>query len=332
MHLSKWQKRILRVAVTVALIVGIFWFIPFSDVVEALRSLEVGYVVGSFSINLLVIYLESVQLWMLLRRAAMQVGLWKVIETKMVTRFYGQFLPSELMAAAVKFYRLAGPTKQWGEVAAALAFFRVINMLTLVSLGVVFWLIEMPSGPGRWVGLLLIGMAAGLIGVHLAITSPTLRHLAGTLLSTRVFRWLEGALLDKVRALMRTVIDSYALFRGLLWPIGLLGLLRHALGIVGFGLVAASLDIQLSYLTLGWIRVVIQGLMMLPISLSGIGLREASLVILLEAYDVPASDAVALAFVLFILNVTANSLGGMLELANVLRPKRPEVEAESGSK
>lgn len=331
MKLAVWQKRLLKIVASVALVVGIFWFVPFSEVVAALRTLDVRYVVAAFAINLFIAYFESIQLWMLLRRAEMKIGVWKIFETKMVTRFYGQFLPSELMAAAFKFYRLAGPTKQWGEVAAALAFFRVVNMLMLVLLGIMFWAIEMPTGPGRWVGIVLIVMALGLVGVHLLISTNSVAHIARGLSSTRMFAWIQGKVVDKVQGFFRTVQDSYQLFRNLLWPIAGLALIRHALGILGFACLAMSLHIELSFLTIGWVRVVIQGLMMLPISLSGIGVREGSMVILLQEYDVAASDAVALAFISFVVNIVVNSLGGVLELANLLRPKRAEVPAGSGA-
>lgn len=331
MQLRKWQKQLLKILITAALLVGIFWFIPFREVVEALRGVRIEYVAAAFVVQLLVIYLEAFQLWLLLRRARMIISPWKVFETKLVTRFYGQFLPSELMAAAVKFYRLAGPTRQWGEVGAALAFFRLINMLMLVLLGFGFWVIEMPSGPGRWVGVLLIAMALGILATHAVISSPALSRSAHGFFSARAFVWLQGHLFDRVKKLAATLVGSYRLFRKLLWPITGLALLRHGLGIVNFALVALALDIHLSVLTIGWVRVVIQGLMMLPISLSGIGVREGSLIILLQEYDVAASAAVALAFLLFLLGVLANSLGGLLELVNSWRPDRDEPQQVTGA-
>jgi hypothetical protein len=204
-------------------------------------------------------------------------------------------------------------------------------MLMLVSLGIIFWAIEMPAGPGRWVGIMLIAMALGLVGVHLLISTNSVTHVARGLGSARMFAWIRGKVVDKLKSFFRTVQDSYQLFGNLSWPIAGLALIRHGLGILGFAFLAMSLHVELSLLTIGWVRVVIQGLMMLPISLSGIGIREGSMVILLQEYDVSASDAVALAFIMFAVNIVLNSLGGVLELANFLRPKRSEVAAGSGA-
>lgn len=112
MKLTKWQKRTLRILASIALVVGIFWFIPIHEVIESFRRVRVEFILAGLVLNLLSAWLEGVQLWILLRRAAVPSGLWDVFETKMITRFYAQFLPSELMAASVKFYRLAEPTRR----------------------------------------------------------------------------------------------------------------------------------------------------------------------------------------------------------------------------
>lgn len=321
LRLSKWQGRTLRLLGTAALLVGIFWFIPFADVVSALREVDVRYVALGFTLMLLSSVLDSVQLWMLLRRVNIPIGAWRVFETKLITRFYGQFLPSELMASAVKLYRLAGPTKQWGEVVATMGFFRVLNMFVLVSLGVVFWAIEMPEGPGRWVGLILLGVAMAIACVHIVLTNEAIARHAKRIVPTR---WLNDKILAKVSKIGTTMMVSYRLFGFSVWPVALLAVIRHAIGITSFICLAISLDIHLSILTVGWIRVVLSAIMMLPISFSGIGLREGSLVILLQEYAVPASDAVALAFLLFAITLIVNSLGGILELKNFLRPQPAE--------
>jgi uncharacterized protein (TIRG00374 family) len=330
--LSKWQKRLLRIVASVALVAGIFWFIPFREVIESFRKVRIEFVLIGFFLNLLSAWLESIQLWILLKRASVPAGLWVVFETKMTTRFYAQFLPSELMAASVKFYRLAEPTKQWSEVMAALVFFRVINMGVLTLLGLAFWVLEMPEGPGRWIGVILGAMTLLLLAVHAALSSPEVARFGQRLLKTRWFAWFRGKLVDKVKAFTNKTIESYRLFHASTLAITLFAVVRHAIGIFSFWIVALALNVELSFLTIGWIRVVLHAIMSLPISLSGIGVREGSLVLLLAEYGVSGADAVALAFLLFIINLAQNSLGGIFELKNLVRPRpKPDEAARSGT-
>jgi len=319
--LNRWQKGALRLIGTIALVVGIFWFIPFHEVLAALRNVHLGWVVVAFALNLVVAALEALQLWLLLNRAGIAVAPWPVFETKFIARFYGQFLPSDLLASAVKLQILAGPTRQYGEVTAALVFCRVVNTLGLLVLGLVFWCIEWPSGPGRWIGVVIFGMLASLFLVHLVFASHAVNRHAGRILSTPAFAWLRGRIMVKVGKFMRAMAESYRLFGGIVWHITFVSLVRHVIGILSFACAALALDIHLSLVTIGWIRVVIQALMMLPIHLSGIGVREGSLVILLQEYSVPPSEAVALAFLLFVIYLIGNSMGGLFELRNLLRAR-----------
>jgi len=331
LKLTKSQKTAIRLIATIALVVGIFWFIPFSQVVAALREVRLGYVTLGFTLAILSTYSEAIQLWLLLRRVAVSISPWKVFETNIITRFYGQFLPSELLAATVKFYRLAAPTNQYGEVVAALVYFRIVNMAVLALSGLTFWAIEMPAGANRWIGLLLFGMVAAVVAIHVAFASPRVIRGATWLASTRGMSWLKGKLFEKIKKLGRTTTESYRVFGNFTWPIVLLAVFRIAMGIASFSMVALSLDIHLSFLTVGWIRAVLQPIMMLPVTFSGIGVREGSLVILLHEYGVPASKAVALAFLLFAILLVTNGLGGLLELKNFLNPDRSGQSERSGA-
>ena len=275
--------------------------------------------------------MQSLQLWLLLRSAKIPIGPWEVFETNMVTRFYGQFLPSELMAGAVKLYRLAGPRKQWGEVMAAQVCFRLINSLVLVLLGLAFWALERPAGPGRLVGPVLAATAVALLAMHVFLSRDTPGRLARRLLPARLLAWLEeGSWTRKAREVLRTTAKSYQLFGNVITPITVIALFRHLLGMASFALFALSVGVHLSYLTIGWIRVVLQAVMMLPITVSGLGVREGSLVILLQQYAVPPSQAVALSLVLFASGVLSNGIGGAFELVSLLRAGRYDV-APSGT-
>ena len=219
LQLTRWQKTTIRLIGTIALVAGIFWFIPFSQVVAALRGVRLGYVAVGFGLSIMSNYSEAIQLWLLLKRVAVSISPWKVFETNIITRFYGQFLPSELLAATVKFYRLAAPTNQYGEVVAALVFFRIVNMAVLALSGLMFWAIEMPAGANRWIGLLLIGMVTAVVAIHVALASPRAVRGARWLVSTRWMSWLEGKLLEKIKRLGRTTTESYRVFGSFAWPI-----------------------------------------------------------------------------------------------------------------
>ena len=56
--------------------------------------------------------------------------------------------------------------------------------------------------------------------------------------------------------------------------------------------------------------------MVLPISISGVGVREGGLALLLAPYGVPAEKAVAIGLLWFLLNILCGLAGGLMFLAD----------------
>lgn len=94
----------------------------------------------------------------------------------------------------------------------------------------------------------------------------------------------------------------------------------HLIGIVAFALVADALEMELSYLTIGWTRLAAVLVTLLPISLAGLGLREDAFVLLLAPYAVAPADALTYSLLAFGTTVLAIGLiGGVIEAFRLQR-------------
>jgi hypothetical protein len=150
-----------------------------------------------------------------------------------------------------------------------------------------------------------------------ALTSIVYNRLFHTL--TTVFIGLLFWTLD-VKARSNYFIGGFLL-------ILLLGfLLLHFLGfnsrIFQFSDLTRKRDIDISFINLGWIRSFLLLLLMLPISFSGIGVREGSLVVMLQDYSILPEEAVALSLLLFARIVFWGLVGGVIEANQILLTKK----------
>ena len=73
--------------------------------------------------------------------------------------------------------------------------------------------------------------------------------------------------------------------------------------------------------SIGWIRAVVQAVTNLPISISGFGLREGGLILLLEPFGVAGATAVALSFLMFGRGLLLGAIGAALEIQSALTAK-----------
>jgi hypothetical protein len=83
-------------------------------------------------------------------------------------------------------------------------------------------------------------------------------------------------------------------------------------------LLAVALNINIDFITIGWIRSVIIIFTTLPISFSGIGVREGGFMILLAPYGVPNEKSLALAFLVFATVLFLAVIGGLYEAKKFL--------------
>ena len=92
-----------------------------------------------------------------------------------------------------------------------------------------------------------------------------------------------------------------------------LTLCAHAAGVLSWLFLARALGLDASALTLGWMRSAVVVLTMVPVSLGGLGIREAALVFLLGPYGVAPERAIALSFLILLAAAVYAAVGGALQ-------------------
>ena len=308
-----WLWTLARVAVAAAIFAYLFSRVPASEVLAALGSatpLLVAMAVLAALAGQLVVADR-------LRRLAEGLGLratnLELLQIDLAARFYGLVLPAgNLTGVLARFYQIARRDGAYAATAVALALERLIATLTLCGVGILFWLLELPTG--TWPALLL--MLGALIGL-LALQALLVLDLPLPVrLRARLAEWRP----QKLASLRAALGRARRLPRTLLAQVLVLAVVVHLIGILAFVLVAAALEMELSYLTIGWTRSAAILVTILPVSLAGLGLREGAFVLLLAPYAVAPADALAYSLLAFATTVLAVGLiGGVIEAFRLLR-------------
>jgi hypothetical protein len=98
-----------------------------------------------------------------------------------------------------------------------------------------------------------------------------------------------------------------------------LSILAQLLVVSIYCLLARSLDINTSIFTLGWISSAVVLATMIPVSISGFGIREGILFLLLKPYGVVGENVLALSFLVFgVTLLLVGTIGGVLEGSKTL--------------
>ncbi len=307
---------VLKALVTSGLLYYVFSRIGFAEIVAAIASARMDFFAAAFLLVLLMNWVSSCRMKRLTERQGMTVSRRKIFEINLITNFYGLFLPGSLAGGAVRWNKLYKTDKNGTGALVAIVFNRFILTTATAATGMVFWVLAGNHGANAAAGLSLAGILAILLG------------LQGAMMHNRIFprveRFLEGRL-GKLALSLRQHADlpTTSLLR-----LAALSFAEEFLGVVSYYFVSRAIGMEVSFVQLGWIRSCILVVTMLPISISGFGVREGTLIALLAPYGVDGTVAVAFSLLLFARSLLSAAIGGVLETANLLFPAgRKEHEA-----
>jgi hypothetical protein len=197
---------------------------------------------------------------------------------------------------------------------------RLMQTIVLAVLGLAFWMLDERARAHGLVGITI----AAFLGLLLVIQLLTSNRIAAAYLTRPIIQ--VSFIPQSIRAVLQRLAECADQHAGLarplltrLWGLTVMG---EVFGLVSFCLFAASLQIDLSIISLGWVRSMVLMATMLPLSVLGLGVRDATLIYLLDPYGVAAASAVAFSFLLLARQVLAGLLGGLVEMKHWLaRPR-----------
>lgn len=299
-----------QVSISAGLLVYLLWDIPFSSLYSVAASASLLLVLVGMVAMLFSHWLDAVQMMWALVRQRIAVGSGAVLRINFISMFYSLFLPTMIAAGAIRWYHFARLEQKPAKALAAILFNRVFETLLLVTVGVLAF-IATQRGPMQLDrGTLMLAALALVLATHVIAFN---RHF---------HRWTSG-LVDRVPmpARLRTALHALLGALGRFDHLGVafylkllaLGFLRQAVAIALIMVFVRALDIDADALTIAWIRSLIAILTMMPVSIAGLGIREATFVVALGQFGVPAERALMLSLLVFARTVVYGLVGGVIE-------------------
>jgi uncharacterized membrane protein YbhN (UPF0104 family) len=224
--------------------------------------------------------------------------------------FYGLALPGQVSGEVLKALRIAGGTNQRGVVYTSIFLDRIYGLIGLALLGCIALAAAPPQhdwpGSNPSMAVLILATLTG-IGV---VALPWLSTLTRSGISRHASS--DGGILGWL--VHPRTADGRRPPLSMLAFGCILGLAAQALTTAIHWGVAVALGLSVSPLALTWIIALGTIVGMFPISLAGLGVREATYVGLLSLYGVSAGSALALSLTMFAILILLGLTGGILDL------------------
>lgn len=242
-----------------------------------------------------------------------------IAEISFIRNFYSVFFFGQVTGDFMRIYMLRHQDKTaLSKITASVLIDRITGFLSLSLVGG-YGLLQTQ----RFVPRILLWLITGII-----LTS------SGILLSlrfsniTRRLLYIEeqgntpSKFLKKVRQYSATFAASFLSYSRNLTSLLLstvYGIIFQLFCITATVILARGLNIAIPFVDWCWIFWTTTIILFIPISISGLGLREGSFVGLLSLFGIPTEKAIALSFSVFGLEFFLGILGGILELKRQIR-------------
>jgi uncharacterized protein (TIRG00374 family) len=296
----------LQIALSAGLIAAILWQADLHRIGTALRDTSPGWFGAAIAINIVATGIMALRWYLLLlARGRRDPGLGWLFETYTIALLLGQVLPTAVGGDAVRAIDLARRTGARAEAVSSVVVDRVVGLAALGALAAGGALAG-GTGIGRGTAVALgLGVMAATALAAVALFSLRLRPL--------LRRLAPLARTLRIEAPLRALYHALHAYRGHPGALGLvfvLGVVAQGMRAVSIWFLAQGMGLGLGFATLLVLCPVLFLVTVVPISLNGIGLREATFVVVLRGADVGREDAFALGLAFFAVGVLTGALGG----------------------
>ncbi len=303
---------VLKIVVSVGLIAYLLSRVRLDLVVEAMRSASANYLYLLLALALYfgAITVGAVKWQILLQAQRIHLPLGNLLSYTFVGLFFGNFLPTNVGGDLVRGYDLARDTSLPAEAAISVLVDRLVGLIAFVFVAVLAALLVVYSAGQAALWQVVVLAAVGLLGLcggFALMLSNRLRAQVGRLFSLSLLSSL-APLYDKLSSALSAYRRSY----GALAQAFFISILVLSIGSVVNYLIALALGGGISLLHIFLFTPLITFVLLIPISIGGIGLNQSAYVFFFNLVGVPEEKSLAMSLIMQAIIIVASLPGGIL--------------------
>jgi uncharacterized protein (TIRG00374 family) len=307
---------LLRVAVAAGLTAILLWQSHPREVAAYVADARVAPLVAAVALVILDRTLMACRWFWLLRPfpAAGAPPFGQLVRVFFVSTFVGTFLPASIGSDAIRAAALAKLRVPLADAVASVFMDRVLGVVSILAMAAIgLWLArDLPARPLDEVTALIVRLSLVAIAGVCAV-------VAAMIFSTRVAGWIVAALrvipwprVQRGGAAVVAAVQRYAHHHGLLALVLVASVGVQLLRIVQAWCLGLALGIAAPIAAYFAFVPVILLIMLLPVTVNGLGTSQAAFVLFFGRADVPSAAAFALSVLFVALGVVGNLPGGLL--------------------
>jgi glycosyltransferase 2 family protein len=286
---------ILKLAFSIGVIVFVFYYyININYLIKTIQN--INYLILPFLIILFCIIrlLLAYQTKISLVPFNIQINTFNIFKIHLITSFYSLILPGELLTGGVTWYLLSKDNGKRAEVASVLVYLRILNIITLIPfalLGIYFEPRLKEYDVQFYIfifGFLLLIMLLPFFWSKLAFF---IEFIFNYIISLIPLKRISKRLLEANRNVWHSVRINQEMPIHFVVKIVILSFFCQLLSIIALYFLLEMVNIHLSFSVVSWLLALLVIISFIPLTIAGIGIRDLSLIFVLQEFYAISSES-----------------------------------------
>ncbi len=312
-----------KIALLILIFVWIFRSVNVQETVKVLAKTNTTIFFLAFLLNNTSNIFLTIKWHRLAKPLKIKSDIFELLKLNYISVFYSIFVPGQASGELIKGFKLAKREESTQKVWIPILIDKITNLFAVFCLGFIALLSDKDFNQNRnliFVVTLSTAFLAFLTIILFSEHTNNLTSFAKDLLVSflKLFKvktkFLENFSLNYFENYKK---HNFLLFETLFWSFAIK--LPH---VFTFYLLALSLDLNLNIIESAWLFAIVSIASILPISFSGLGIREGTVIVLLSQVGIGTSSALSLSMLIFIIGILTGLIGGILEMFSGFHSKK----------
>ena len=322
----KFFLKILRVVICLGLIYFVVSKVDYEPLRAILRDLRIEFCIAIIGVLYLQNFIKALKWHTLLQAKNINLSVLRILQVDFSSTFLSLFVPSTISLDLFRAYGLSKEVASKKETASSIIVDRLLSLFALIvvaniSVLLFYKTIAVPEVAYTSISTLIVFTAVVLI-INSRFVVRFLSRYQATIRRYNILHKLEE---------LRGSVNEYKLHRSKLIKVFFLSVAMQTLRIAVYYLASLAVNANIPFQYFMIFTPIVMFLVMLPISLAGIGLRESSFVYFFSKVGVLGTIAFAIPALVSLMVVISVLPGGLILAVKGLALKKQPVPAEESS-
>ena len=314
------SRRYVPFLIKLAVTAGVIWMllrrVSLGDVGAVLAGASVAWLAAGVAAQLALRAANAGRIRLIARSQQVPLSYGMILRTLFTTAFYGLLLPGTIGAGAATLVKYVGHGATWVAALASMVINRLLDLLTSIALALSFWGLDTSRRPASSSALILTALLFApllLFGGHALL-------FRGARLFEHEAQWLShgpqhgtpGLRHHAIRFLHQCAQGGRLTRSGAVAVFGL-SVGKELLAALIAVCFARAIGITLPFTTIAWMQAAVGLAVLLPLSVSGLGVREGMLLLLGQSQGLSPTQALGWGVLQSSAVLLMAGIGGLLE-------------------